>query len=219
MNKNLQIFLVPMILILFLWIVLFLPVGTIDYPQAWILWGSFSLVTVIIGIYFSKTNPEFLIRRSQPQKEKRSNRTPSIFKVYYLGFILPGLDYRFHWSSVPLWLSFIATVLVILAYLFIFRVFVENAHASATIQVETTQQAVTTGPYRVVRHPMYSGMVIISLLMPLALGSLFALLPMAMIIPILVFRIRQEEQLLLMKLAGYQEYCKKTKYRLIPFIW
>jgi protein-S-isoprenylcysteine O-methyltransferase Ste14 len=212
-------FIVPLILITIMWIILFIPAGTIKFWEAWILWLGFSLITVFIGVYFAKKNPEFLARRTKVQEKGTSRKTPVYFKLYYLGFILPGVDFRFHWSNIPVWLVIVSNILVFGAYIFIFFVFKENTYASTVIQVENEQHIITTGPYSIIRHPMYLGMVIMSLFMPLALGSYYSLIPMLFIISITLLRIKNEEEILLRELNGYKDYCLKTPYRLIPFIW
>lgn len=212
-------YIVPIILMVIMWVILFIPAGTIKFWEAWILWVGFSLITVFITVYFAKKNPELLSRRIKVQEKETSKKSPAFFKLYYLGFILPGIDFRFNWSNEPVWFVIISNILVFGSYIFIFFVFKENTYASTVIQVENEQHVITTGPYKIVRHPMYLGMVIMSLFMPLALGSYFAIIPMFFIIPITVFRIKNEEAVLLRKLKGYKEYCLKTRYRLIPFIW
>jgi protein-S-isoprenylcysteine O-methyltransferase Ste14 len=209
----------PMILVLILWVILFIPAGTIKFWEAWILWLGFSLITLFIAVYFSKKSPELLSRRTKVKENETSKKTPVFFKLYYLGFILPGIDFRFNWSNEPVWLVIVSNIIVFGAYIFIFFIFNENAYASTVIQVENEQHVITTGPYSIIRHPMYLGMVLMSLFMPLALGSYFSLIPMLFIIPITLFRIKNEEDLLLKKLNGYKEYCLKTTYRLIPLIW
>jgi protein-S-isoprenylcysteine O-methyltransferase Ste14 len=212
-------FIVPLILMIIMWIILFIPAGSIKFWEAWILWSGFSLITVFIGLYFAKKNPEFLERRTKVQEKGTSKKTPAYFKLYYLGFILPGFDFRFHWSNEPVWLVIASNILFFGAYILIFFVFRENTFASTVIQVENEQHVITTGPYSIIRHPMYSGMVIMSLFMPLALGSYYSLIPMLFIIPITLLRIKNEEEILLRDLNGYKEYCLKTPYRLIPLIW
>lgn len=212
-------YIVPIILMVIMWVILFIPAGTIKFWEAWILWVGFSLITVFITVYFAKKNPELLSRRIKVQEKETSKKSPAFFKLYYLGFILPGIDFRFNWSNEPVWFVIISNILVFGSYIFIFFVFKENTYASTVIQVENEQHVITTGPYKIVRHPMYLGMIIMSLFMPLALGSYFAIIPMFFIIPITVFRIKNEEAVLLRKLKGYKEYCLKTRYRLIPFIW
>lgn len=212
-------YIVPIILMTIIWVVLFAPAGTIEFWEAWILWSGFSLITIFIAIYFTRKNPEFLSRRTKVKEKENYEKAPAFFKLYYLGFILPGIDFRFHWSNEPVWLVIASNIIVFGAYVFIFYVFKENAYASTVVQVENEQHVISSGPYSIVRHPMYAGMVMMSLFMPLALGSYFSLMPMLFIMPITVFRIKSEEEILLKELDGYEDYCLKTPYRLIPFIW
>lgn len=213
-----KVYIVPFVLMVIMWIILFIPAGTTKFWEAWIFWLGFTIITFFIAVYFTKKNPEFLSRRAKV-KERTNNKTPIYFKVYYIGFILPGIDFRFHWSNEPVWLVIISNIIVFAAYIFIFYVFRENSYASTVIQVENEQQVISSGPYSIVRHPMYLGMIIMSLFMPLALGSYFALIPMLLIIPITIFRIKSEEKVLLRELKGYRDYCLKIHYRLIPLIW
>jgi protein-S-isoprenylcysteine O-methyltransferase Ste14 len=212
-------YIVPIILTIALWIILFIPAGSLRYKDAWIFWTGFSLITFLITGYFTRMAPELLVRRMQSKEKEATKRAPWIFKLYYIGFIMPGLDFRFHWSDVHILLVIISNITVFAGYIFIVFVFKENSYASTVIQVENEQPVIISGPYSVVRHPMYLGMVIMSLFIPFALGSYWAIIPMLFIIPITVFRIRVEEELLLKDLKGYKEYCIKTRYRLIPLIW
>lgn len=216
-KKNL--FTVPIILTIFMWIILFIPAGSIKFWEAWIFWSGFSTITFFITFYFMKKNPEFLARRTKVKQTKESVKTPLIFKVYYLGFVLPGIDFRFHWSNVELWIVISSNIIVFASYIFIVYVFKKNSYASTVIQVENEQNVISSGPYALVRHPMYLGMVIMSLFMPIALGSYISIIPMIFIIPITIIRIKNEEEMLLKNLNGYKAYCSKIKYRLIPFIW
>lgn len=216
-KKNL--FTVPIILTVFMWIVLFIPAGSIKFWEAWIFWSGFSTITFFITFYFMKKNTKFLARRAKVKQTKESVKTPLIFKVYYLGFVLPGIDFRFHWSNVELWIVILSNIIVFVSYIFIFYVFKKNSYASTVIQVENEQNVISSGPYALVRHPMYLGMVMMSLFMPIALGSYISIIPMLFIIPITIIRIKNEEEMLLKNLNGYKAYCSKIKYRLIPFIW
>lgn len=221
-NNNIskeKLFTVPIALTIIMWVILFLPAGTIKFWEAWIFWLGFTVITFFITVYFIKKNPEFLSRRTKVKEEKTNKKSPSFFKAYYIGFILPGIDFRFHWSNEPLWIVILSNIIVFAAYIFIFYVFKENSYASTVIQVENEQNVISSGPYSIVRHPMYLGMITMSLFMPLALGSYFAIIPMLLIIPITVFRIKNEEAALLKKLKGYEDYCLKTHYHLIPLIW
>lgn len=212
-------FIVPIILMILIWLILFIPAGSFKYRAGWIFWSGFTLITFFISVYFSKKDPALLTRRMKREDEEISKKAPAIFKLYYLGFILPGLDFRFHWSKIDLWIVVISNIVAFAGYIFIFFVFKENSYASTAIQIENEQNVITSGPYSIVRHPMYLGMVIMSLFIPVALGSFWAIIPMLFIIPIIVFRIEVEEEMLLKNLKGYKEYCLKTRYRLIPFIW
>lgn len=214
-----KVYIVPMILMIIMWMILFLPAGSTKFWEAWIFWIGFSLITLFITVYFIKRNPEFLSRRTKVKEQATTKKAPAFLKAYYIGFIIPGIDFRFQWSHEPIWLVIVSNMIVFAAYIFIFVVFKENSYASTVIQVENEQHVITTGPYSIVRHPMYLGMVIMSLFMPLALGSYVAIIPMLFIIPTILFRLKSEEEVLLRELRGYKDYCLKTHYRLIPFIW
>lgn len=213
-----KIFLVPLIITAILGAFLFLPAGSFKYWNGWMFLGVIVIVTFFIAIFFSVKSPDLLTRRMKT-KEDASNKTPSIYKFYILGYIVPGFDFRFHWSNIPVEAAIFANTLVFMGYVFIFFVFNENRFASTVIQVEKEQSVIMTGPYKIVRHPMYLGMLVMSLFTPIALGSYWAMLPMLLCIPMLISRIKHEEKTLAENLKGYKEYCEKTPYRLIPFIW
>jgi len=218
--STLKAYLVPVIIMLVMGLVLFLPAGSLMFWQGWILWSIFSVLTLYITAYFLKKDPGLLSRR---MKVKEKEPQPGILKVLsflsMLTYLIPGFDFRFHWSSVPVWLVIAANVMVFLGYVLIILVFRENSYASTVIQVEQEQQVITTGLYAMVRHPMYLGLLIMELFTPLALGSYWALIFAFLFIPTNIFRIRKEEKLLLQDLPGYTDYLNKTRYRLIPLIW
>lgn len=199
----------------------FIPAGTFAYWEAWLY-----LAVILIPMFFAlryllKNNPQLLERRMQMrEKETAQQRVIKVSFLYFLlAFILPGLDKRWGWSDVPVWVVIVADLLVLLGYAIIVMVFRENQYAARTVQVEEGQQVISSGPYAVVRHPMYVGVVLMYLASPLALGSYWALLPALLIIPILVARIINEEQVLKRDLNGYREYQQVTKYRLLPGVW
>lgn len=210
---------VPVMIMVVMGLVLFLPAGSFRFWQGWIFWFVISIVTLFITAYFLKKDPRLLSRRMKTKDQENTAKAPAFLNLFFLGYIIPGLDFRFHWSAVPVWLVFASNVIVFLGYLFIFLVFKENSYASTVIQVENEQQVISTGPYSLVRHPMYSGMLLMSLFTPLALGSYWAVIPFLLMIPWTVIRIKIEEEKLLRDLPGYKAYCLKTNYRLIPSIW
>lgn len=201
--------------------ILFLSAGSFRYWEAWVVlaWG-FPLI--IIGIaYFLKKSPDLVLRRSRYREEEPSQK--AIGRLYPIlilfGYIIPGLDYRYHWSSVPIWLVIASNVILLSSCLVIFFVFRENRYASSVIRVEKDQPVITTGPYAVVRHPIYAGTLAVLIFAPLALGSYWTLIPFLFFVPLLILRLLKEEEVLLRDLPGYGDYCLKTRYRLIPLIW
>ena len=136
-----------------------------------------------------------------------------------IAFVLPGLDYRFGWSKQPLWIAIFSQAVVLGGFVMTFWVLKVNRFAARTIQVEPGQEVISSGPYRIVRHPMYLGGSVMFLFTPLALGSYFALPVFALLIPVIVLRLLNEEKVLRQELPGYPEYCFQTRFRLVPFLW
>ncbi|MDX9726910.1 MAG: isoprenylcysteine carboxylmethyltransferase family protein, partial [Bacteroidales bacterium] len=159
-------------------------------------------------------------RTRAEEKEKAQKIIQIVFSTVFLfGFIVPGLDKRFGWSEIPVYMVLMADIVILLGYLLIFFVFRQNSYASRVVEVDKSHKVISTGLYSIVRHPMYLGVLIMYLPTPLALGSWWGLITMAGIPLALVLRILNEEKVLCRDLPGYTEYCKKTKYRLIPFVW
>lgn len=205
----------------FMGIFFFLPAGSFKFWEAWAYCLILLPLMLFAVLYFLKKDPELLERRSKMrEKEKEQKVIITISSViFFIGFLIPGFDYRFGWSVVPTYLVVVSDVLVFLGYLIFLFVLRENSYASRVIEVEKTQKVISTGPYAVVRHPMYSGVVIMLLVTPLALGSFWAMVAFILVPFLIVGRILNEEKVLLKELSGYKEYCRKTRYRLIPYVW
>ncbi len=207
--------------ILIVGLMLFLPAGSLGYWQAWLFMGTLFLPFFVVVFYFLKHDPEFLVRRLK-FKEKEA-KEKSIIKIaqllFLIAFLVPGIDYRLGWSHVPSWLVITADFVIFISYMFVFYVFKVNSYASRIVEVEKGQKLITAGPYSVIRHPMYAGIIPLYLCVPLALGSYFALIPIVPILIVIVLRIFDEEKVLLRDLKGYKEYTKRVKYRLIPYVW
>jgi protein-S-isoprenylcysteine O-methyltransferase Ste14 len=199
----------------------FIPAGTLAYWEAWLYMGTLLIPMVFVVRYLLRHSPQLLERRFQARERERTQIGVQTIGTFFLlaAFILPGLDHRWGWSSVPAAVVIVADLLVLLGYGVIVRVFMENEFASRTVVVVEGQQVVSTGLYGIVRHPMYVGVIVFYLASPVALGSWWALLPAAIIVPMLVIRIVNEEQVLERELTGYTEYRHQVRYRLVPGIW
>jgi protein-S-isoprenylcysteine O-methyltransferase Ste14 len=195
--------------------------GTFRYWEAWVFMPVVIVPMALAVAYFFRRDPELLRRRMEAKEERAQQRTlQKLGGLVWVGiFFIPGLDHRFGWSSVPEALVLAANVLVLAGYLVIILTLKENSYAARTIKVEEGQTVISTGPYAVVRHPMYVGAGVMLLATPLALGSYWALLPALAIPPFLVLRTLDEERVLLDELPGYREYTEKTSHRIIPGVW
>jgi protein-S-isoprenylcysteine O-methyltransferase Ste14 len=203
---------------------LFLPAGSVAFWQAWLFLAVWTVCVVLITAYLIKYDRSLLASRVQAgpvaEKQKFQQVIQSLASLFFIAlFILPGLDFRYHWSVVPPLLSWIADGFVVLGFYLVFLVFRENTYTSATIEVTGGQKVITSGPYGVVRHPMYAGAALLLLFIPLALGS-WVSLPMPLpVILVVVVRLVEEEKFLRTNLPGYGEYCQQVRYRLVPYVW
>ena len=202
-------------------LLIFLPAGTLAFAKGWLLMGLLFGPMFIAGLVMLRKSPAFLEKRLDV-KEKRSAQQ-GVVKLsglmFVAGFVVAGLDFRFGWSHMPQAVTIAAAVLFLLAYALYAEVMRENAYLSRTIQVEEGQTVVDTGLYGIVRHPMYMATLLLFLVMPLVLGSWWALIPFAFYPAIIISRLKDEEEFLTRELAGYEAYKKKVKYRILPFIW
>jgi len=205
---------------------LFIPAGSMRFWQGWAWLAAMFFPTSFFFRYLYKHDPQLLERRLK-MKEKVVEQ--KIFQIaasliFFPSFLLAGFDYRFGWSRtylrpMPLWLTLFSLVLVVGSFCLIFWVMRVNRFASRTIQVEAGQTVVSTGPYHFIRHPMYSALGIFYIFTPLALGSSIALPCFALLIPVFIYRLLNEEKILRQELPGYAEYCRGTRFRLVPFLW
>ena len=206
----------PIIGLLFFW-----PAGTFDYWQAWLWMAVLFLPLMGMFLYLIQRDPALLERRvrtgeTRPE-QKRIIAVSALFLI--LIFLLPGFDKRFGWSSVPVWLVIVADIIVLAGFLLNFLVIRVNSYASRVVEIQEGQQVIASGPYALVRHPMYLSIILILFATPIALGSFWGILPTLAYIPLLAARAKNEEELLVNDLAGYREYMQKTRYRLFPGIW
>lgn len=202
-------------------LLLFLPAGTLRYPNGWLFMSILFVPMFATGIVMMIKNPE-LLRKRLSAKETQAEQSLVIKLsglMFIAGFVLAGLTSRFGWLPLPQIVSCIATILFLLAYLLYAEVLRENTYLSRTIEVQKNQTVIDTGLYGIVRHPMYSATVILFLAMPLVLGSLLSFAVFLFYPMLIAKRIRNEEQVLEAELDGYTNYKKKVRYRLIPFVW
>ncbi|HEY3374023.1 MAG TPA: isoprenylcysteine carboxylmethyltransferase family protein [Candidatus Aquicultor sp.] len=201
--------------------IFFLPAGTLAYWEAWVYLAVLFIPAFLAVNYLLKNEPELVERRMRFREKEPEQKLIAGFSYLYfiLAFILPGFDRRFGWSDVPIAVVLLADVFVVLGYGIVFLTFRENPYASRTVEVTPGQTVISTGPYAIIRHPMYLGSTLLYTFSPLALGSYWAMIPALLIIPILVARILNEESVLAKELKGYREYMLKTRYRLLPGIW
>ena len=203
---------------------LFIPAWTLAYWQAWLFMAVFVCASGALTVYLAIHDPKLLERRMNvgPRAEKEPAQK-IIMVLATLGFIamlvFPALDYRFGWSPVPASVSVLGDALIALGFLFTFFVFKQNSYGASTIQIAEGQTVISTGPYAFVRHPMYAAALVMLLGIPLALGSWWGLFALLLVLPVLIWRLLDEERFLRRNLPGYPEYQAKVRYRLLPFVW
>lgn len=202
-------------------LLIFLPAGTLQYWNGWLLMGILFVPMFFAGIVMMLKNPELLKKRLNARETQGEQRL--VIKLsglmFVCGFVLAGLNFRFGWLILPDWTAWAAAIVFLLSYLLYAEVLRENAYLSRTVEVQEEQRVIDTGLYGVVRHPMYAATLALFLSMPLVLGSLPSLAVFLAYPLIIARRIRNEEEVLRQGLAGYVEYTGRVKYRLIPFLW
>ena len=202
-------------------LLLFLPAGTFVWRQAWLLLGILFVPMFIAGLIMMKRAPDLLRKRLDAKEEEKEQKTVIVLSglMFLAAFIVAGLNFRFRWIVLPVWVSWAAAFLFLLAYVLYAEVLRENVWLSRTVGVQENQKVVDTGLYGIVRHPMYMTTLLLFLSMPLVLGSVISFVIMLLYIPIIAKRIRNEEQVLEGGLEGYAEYKKRIRYKVIPFVW
>jgi len=214
-NLTVQAFLGLVILVVILAVLLFLPGGSFNHWQAWVF---------LIKLYFLRKDPNLIQSRLKAGPAAEQQKSQKIIQAlaspfFILPFIVASIDHRFGRSEVPIWMVFLGDALVMLGLYIVFLVFRENTFTSATIEVAEEQKVIATGPYAVIRHPMYTGAFIMLLGIPLALGSWWGFIFVVLLFAAIVWRLLEEEKYLSKNLPGYTSYRQKVRHRLIPFVW
>ena len=202
-------------------LVLFLPAGSWNYFNGWLFCGLLFLPMLVLGALLLWKAPALLEKRLNTKEQAKTQMAVvAVSSLLFLAaFVAAGLDFRFGWTHVPIWLVCLAAVLQLAAYGLYAEVMRENAWLSRTVEVQENQKVIDTGLYGIIRHPMYTATILLFLAMPLVLGSWVSFAIMLLYPVVIVFRIRNEEQVLETGLAGYREYKQRVRYRLLPFIW
>ena len=202
-------------------LLILLPAGTFNFWQFYLYLVVIVVPMTVVLIYFLRNDPKFIERRLRTkEKEKPQKIIQLVFSLFFFaGYVVAGFDKRFGWSDVPPSLVLLSDLLIFLGYTMVFFVFKQNSYASRIVEVEKNQEVISTGLYGFIRHPMYTGIIIMFIPTTIALGSWWGLIPVATIPVALVLRILNEEEVLGKELPGYKDYCRKIRYRLIPFVW
>lgn len=202
-------------------LLLFLPAGTFAWWQGWLLIGILFIPMFIAGLVMMKKSPELLRKRLDAKEEQSEQKTVIALSglMFLAAFVVAGLNFRFQWIVLPAGVSWAAAVVFLLAYALYAEVLRENVWLSRTIEVQENQKVIDTRLYGIVRRPMYMSTLLLFLSMPLVLGSVLSFIIMLAYIPIIAKRIRNEEKVLEDGLAGYAEYMKRVRYKVIPFVW
>jgi protein-S-isoprenylcysteine O-methyltransferase Ste14 len=217
LKATIRIILFPVVL----GVLLFIPAGTLQYWEAWVYMSILFVPVLIFVIYLFSKDPEFIERRMRmKEKQDVQNKVVIVISLFVVAvFVTCGLDKRFGWSRLPLLVIIISDIVTLFTYLFVIKVLLENRYASRTVEVEEDHKLITTGTYKIIRHPMYLAVLLMFVSTPFALGSYWASIGNVFIIFPLVVRIVNEEKLLIERLEGYEKYIEEVKYRLIPGIW
>ena len=204
--------------------IIYFSAGTWHYWQGWLFLGVFTLSTIGFTVYLFLYDVPLLLRRMNagPWKENEKSQKIIVSLImisFFIFMILPAVDYRYGLSPVPAWASILGDLIIALSFLFIFWVLRVNSFAASNISVASGQKVISSGPYAYVRHPMYAGALWLFIGVPLALGSWWTIALIVLFIPILLWRLLDEERILRRDLPGYIEYTQKVRFRLVPYVW
>lgn len=202
-------------------VLVFVPAGTINYPNGWLLITVLFVPMFVAGLVMMFKNPELLKKRLNAKEEEKEQKTVVALSgaMFAAAFVAAGLSFRFKWLVLPKWAVIIGTIVFLLAYAMYAEVLRENAYLSRTVEVQENQKVIDTGLYGIVRHPMYSATLFLFLSMGIILGSLISFAILLLYIPIIAKRIKNEEKVLEEGLEGYSEYKTRVKFKVIPFVW
>lgn len=202
-------------------LLLFIPAGTINYPNGWLFISLLFIPMLIAGIIMFMKTPDLLKRRLNAKEEQYEQRMVILVSgiIFLLAFVLAGLNFRFGWFKLPTIIIILASIMFLLSYIMYAEVLRENVFLSRTVEVSENQKVVDTGLYGLVRHPMYTSTIFLFLSMPLVLDSIFSFIVMMFYPIMIIFRINNEERVLENELEGYKEYKEKVKYKLMPYLW
>jgi protein-S-isoprenylcysteine O-methyltransferase Ste14 len=202
----------------------FIPAGTFAYWRGWLFLIVFEAASIAIGIYLAINDPALLARRMRVGPTAETEPAQKIIVTLTLiatlaVVVVSALDHRFGWSSVPPIVSVAANGLIVLSFVGFYRVLRENTYSASTVRVMEGQTVISTGPYALVRHPMYAAALLMLLAIPPALGSWWGIAAILLVLPVLSWRLLDEERLLTKDLPGYRDYLQKVPYRLVPYVW
>ena len=207
--------------VVILGLLIFLPAGSFHYWQGWLMMGVLFVPMFVAGLILMVKNPELLRKRLNAREDEREQKAVVALSavVFVVAFVVAGLNWRFQWLVLPVWVVWLAATLFLFGYILYAEVLRENTYLSRTVEVQENQKVIDTGLYGIVRHPMYMSTNILFLMMPLVLASPISFLVMLLYIPLIAKRIRNEEAVLEQGLKGYREYKQRVKNKVIPYIW
>ena len=200
---------------------LFIPAGTLNYPNGWLFISLLFIPMFIVGIILIFKDPDLLKKRLNAKEEESEQKLVLLVSglMFISAFIIAGLNFRFNWSELPQIIVIISYIVFLIAYIMYGEVLRENKYLARTVGVQDNQKVIDSGLYGIVRHPMYTSTILLFLTIPLILGSIYSFVICLIYPVILSFRIRNEEKVLEKELKGYKEYKQKVKYKILPFIW